>query len=813
MLPNVKNVEMMAINSKGPLYRLAVAGKKRLYLYEYAQGSYTLFRELIVPDTVTSMIWYGNSICVAYKKEYSILNLINSNSCDVLDVGVPVDKAKPIINFISEAELLVSANENLGFFVNFDGGLASKNPITWNDSAIAFVRCTHYVVSLLKNNTVEVFSILDPKLIQRITFPKSFAGITLDGDDGQVLVISDNQVYGIVPTSVESQVEEFIKAVRIEEALALLYKISPSSEQVKEFHAKAGFVLFRDLQFDDAMSHFHLSTIDPREIISFFPELISISVINHPFHLFKLNPELSIENMISRYREIKTKLEDKDKMERMNLQESDLQILIRGKISLAKYLWRLRSDSSKWLVYPSNIKVACDNAMLFLAVELSHSTLQAMSIYTELPYSITQLLDNNACLLEECETFLLNHKHFNSLALLYKSKGLFQKALDIWSHIGSGEFQDVDIECTGIPESIALLSKMPEDVLLWKYSEWVVGSNPLEGLKIFTEASRSIPLSPDKVIAYFQKMNNDNSYYSELTTKYLEYLVHVEQNTTSKYHNMLGTSYFHRVLKMLKSTNSVIEALTEVPNRFRLVIDENPKLGDENGSLAVYRSALMEFLQTSSFYDASVILDLIEPTPLYFEAILLNSKLERHHQVLEIYVKKLADYDGAYTYCIDTSEEAQSEKLRSDLFILLLKIYFYNNDHVFKDIYEKNAMLILYEFAEYIEPTEALSILPDSIPIVAVTSYLNRVIPITLHTYRQSKITANLEKTCNRDCHYELIKSKSRFIEMNRDSRCKWCHKHIAERTVFEVFPDNTVVHLHCSSAYRESINFRVNKL
>lgn len=80
---NVKNAELVAINTKGPLYRLVVASKKRLYLYEYSQGSYALVRELIVPDNVLSMIWYGNYICLSYKREYSLLNLVNQNSCDV----------------------------------------------------------------------------------------------------------------------------------------------------------------------------------------------------------------------------------------------------------------------------------------------------------------------------------------------------------------------------------------------------------------------------------------------------------------------------------------------------------------------------------------------------------------------------------------------------------------------------------------------------------------------------------------------------------------------------------------------------------
>jgi hypothetical protein len=73
-------------------------------------------------------------------------------------------------------------------------------------------------------------------------------------------------------------------ANQVPEALALLYKTNPNAQQVRAFHAQAGFVLLADLQFVEALSHFQLSMLDPREIIALFPQLRLASLPYEPSH-------------------------------------------------------------------------------------------------------------------------------------------------------------------------------------------------------------------------------------------------------------------------------------------------------------------------------------------------------------------------------------------------------------------------------------------------------------------------------------------------------------------------------------------------
>lgn len=65
---------------------------------------------------VLAMAWRGQSICVAYKKEYTLLGI---DFGEVTDAPVPLEGGVPAIQLISERELLLSANNDLGIFINY----------------------------------------------------------------------------------------------------------------------------------------------------------------------------------------------------------------------------------------------------------------------------------------------------------------------------------------------------------------------------------------------------------------------------------------------------------------------------------------------------------------------------------------------------------------------------------------------------------------------------------------------------------------------------------------------------------------------
>jgi hypothetical protein len=560
------------------------------------------------------------------------------------------------------------------------------------------------------------------------------------------------------------------------------------------YFVQAGFVLLADLQFDEAFSHFQLSMLDPREILSLFPLLRLPSLPyqpSHPSHprfwlpaaLKGLNhphtdaAETNIADLIAFGKIARKRRSDEAREHKIEIElirDSDAELLQRVHVAVARFLWQMRTDPPKGLeLRITDIKLACDTAMLMLLVDYNVSLTQAALLEPEpdrgpllnnrqsvmgskamallglskdplnsakpapepvkkapivFPFSVQQLLfPENSCMLAESEHFLVKHKHYNFLALLYQSKAQIRKALEVWSRLGDGEFKDADMQCNGVKETVALLSTLPDEPQLWHFAEWVVRTNPKEGLKVFfsTQRAPQIALPWDKVLAYLQSIATaaansllDLSVIAstsaaaaaqtvELVEMYLEYLIYVEKTEEQTYHDQLALLYFKNVDSLSFQTDRSNPESRAAP-------------GQESGPLGPARRKLLDFLHASTYYNPHALLPFALQTTLFEETIVLYAKLERHREVLQMYVYKLADHASAAEYCMRASASRQDDTLRSNLFIELLQIYFGVERESLAKVYMGVAIKLLNEFAEYIMPTHALSVLPPHVPLASL---------------------------------------------------------------------------------------------
>ncbi len=266
------SAHLFCVEEKPP-YHICVShkSKRQLFLYEYNRSMqrYQLLKELAVPDTVLALSWRGHQLVVGYKREYSMLNVVTG---EVTDVPVPLDGSNvlPCIQITSDREMLLASSSDLAIFMNFKGEPVQKNTIHWSKSPIAKMAiCSHYVCGLLPNS-VEVASLLEQKIVQSFPFAK---GISLVADDKKVIVASESKVMTLFLTSILDQVKQYLSAGFVDEALALLNKTAPSTKSLHDFHAEAGFVCLKNMQFDASTKHFVASNVDPRDVLSVFPDL------------------------------------------------------------------------------------------------------------------------------------------------------------------------------------------------------------------------------------------------------------------------------------------------------------------------------------------------------------------------------------------------------------------------------------------------------------------------------------------------------------------------------------------------------------
>jgi hypothetical protein len=245
----------------------------------------------------------------------------------------------------------------------------------------------------------------------------------------------------------------------------------------------------------------------------------------------------------------------------------------------------------------------------------------------------------NRCHIADVERVLSDHKKFNELVLFYKTKNLHEKALLLLKSLGSSDsFTDLK----GVEPTITYLSDLKDQPdLLMTYSKWILASQPLRALVVFTQPN--CPLDPYDILKHLESLDKISL---SLRIAYLEYIKN--KSTDPELHNRLILLY----LQYITSQHIGLFEQAHVSDRLR------------------------KFLAESTHYNPEKMLSKFPMESMYEERAILLSKINRHSQALNIYVHKLHRPDLAEKYCEQhfSDDPSASEESR-EIFITLLKMY------------------------------------------------------------------------------------------------------------------------------------------
>nr|CAD7615829.1 unnamed protein product [Timema genevievae] len=107
---------------------------------------------------------------------------------------------------------------------------------------------------------------------------------------------------------------------------------------------------------------------------------------------------------------------------------------------------------------------------------------------------VAPLLRLNHCHLEETEKTLRRHHKYSELIILYQTKGLHLKALELLEK----QADQPESSLRGFHRTIQYLQHLGKEHmdLILKFAGWVLEQNPEEGLKIFTEDIQEVEHLP-----------------------------------------------------------------------------------------------------------------------------------------------------------------------------------------------------------------------------------------------------------------------------------------------------------------------------
>ena len=595
--------------------RLCAVVKYHLMLFYWKNNDFhELNIDLKLPDVPKAISWCSQNLCVGFRSEYSLINVVTGEPKDLFPTG---QKPEPIVVLI-EGNRLALGLDNKTIILNSEGSPVLNQPIIWSNQPTSLVSDSPYLVAVLPNNVIEVSTIEPIILIQKIdlslmTKNKINLIVKCVNRRGHLLMASSNDVFCMIQVPNEQQIPLLMSENHFELALKLAdmwtdndtdsqQSVNRKEQMMQKIKNMYAFSLFCKKEFKEALAMFLKLNTDPSHVIGLFPDLL---------------PE-----------EFRSKLEYPTKPP--ELVGADLES---GLFCLIDYLLEVRRNTSKMSdTSATDSTTAAKNNQLKNIID---TTLLKCYLQTNdaLVAPLLRLPDNN-CHLEEVEKALKKHHKYNELIILYQNKGLHRNALELLFR----QSKKPDSPLSGFKRTVQYLQHLGADNLdlIFEYAEWVLKQFPEEGIKIFTDDSVvDMELLPrQEVVDYLQKLNGD------LLIPYLEHLIFVWNDTTPAFHNTLIHKYREKVRILLSEfKNNSTES------------DKSVRAGHEPGELGVLRTKLIHFLEESDHYSTETLPTYLLNDGLFEERAVVMGKVGNHKEALVIYVHILHDKQRAEEYC------------------------------------------------------------------------------------------------------------------------------------------------------------------
>ncbi|XP_063228747.1 vam6/Vps39-like protein [Bacillus rossius redtenbacheri] len=722
--------------------RMCAVVKRRLQLYYWKNNTFlTLRKDLTVPDIPRALAWCQETLCVGFKGEYSLLQLSGAQQ-DLFPTGKHLE---PSITKLSD-DTFALGKDTQSIFMDTKGNPTQKYAVKWSDVPVDIAYDEPYLVAVLPEG-VEVRTI-EPNLpIQAVAAGK--VRLAYRARQGLVYLASTGQVWCLRALPLSRQIHVLLEDKQFQLALKLT-NISDESEEeksknVSQIQTLYAFDLFYNKQFHESMKEFLKLGTDPYDVIRLFPELL---------------PQEA------------RPAQDADRPPR--LQDRDLE---NGLLALIEFLTEVRH---KLFGEPNNKK----NAPTKKPVNLNHkSTQQLLSIidttllkcYLQTNDAlVAPLLRLNHCHLQETEKTLTRHQKYSELIILYQTKGLHRKALELLRRQA-----DQPESCLrGHDKTVQYLQHLGKEHmnLIFDFAGWVLEKHPEEGLKIFTEDIQEVEQLPrPRVLDFLLRA------HKHLVIPYLEHVVNGWEDANPIFHNALVHQYRERAQQLLASdTAAEREAGREVRNR------------------------LLFFLETSVHYTPETVLVHFPHNCLFEERAIILGRLCQHREALSIYISVLGDVARAMEYCDKVYKLGCAGA--DEVYVILMRMLICPEDNRSLEVQTpvkrepdlEMALLLLEQHASKINPSLALEVLPDKVPLVRIKHFLETSLQHKLNERRKAEVLKGLLYAEHLQVQELRMSYESQCVVMTEFNICPVCKKRFGNQSAFARYPNGDIVHYSC---------------
>ncbi|KAJ3331229.1 Folylpolyglutamate synthetase [Blyttiomyces sp. JEL0837] len=640
-------------------FEIAVAKRRMLQTYRVGE-KIGMDKEIPIPEGAILVSKFQMSICAADAQTYKMIDTTSGETIPLF----PYDRSlmKPIVCAIGPKEFLLITTTpqliGLGMFVTSRGD-AIRGTLQWPSVPKSVVFQNPYIVSLLRNNTIEIHNLHSQELVQTIPIPASLeakflteALFTFDihGPDAntstlKILVACKDSVIGLRMTSIKAQILEFFSARNVDSAIKLAeqyYKNSKDPDDAAsllQVYVQAGCVFLRETLFEDSLAMFQRGRLDPELLIGLFPEYTSLLDYKSSSQPLKFFTDLgSIQDVV--IASLDRNYPDIDNETKISFSTALIQ---NAKEILLKYLEQVRKGMTG-----KSRREKIDAVLLRLYCEADGRKLNSF------------LKLENYCTIADCEAFLLEKK--------FDIQKFFRIYIDLSTRLLANPALDNDFP--GVIEISNYLREQESDVV-WSHSDAlnaVLKKDIQLGVEIFTAPRRSgSHFQPDQVTVYLSQFGDG------AVRRYLEYLVNNGDKDGSR-HTQLGLIYVKQIRE-----SKTLERLKSQLNEYWLVRNR-PKfvefLSQRSDDFSKLRCAFLIFMDTSQYLDAKLIAeDVLNEPDLLAERAAVLWKQREFDASLSLMVHDLHDYETAEYLCQLKQSSHQPEGEATDCWSFLLELY------------------------------------------------------------------------------------------------------------------------------------------
>ncbi|XP_054260195.1 vam6/Vps39-like protein [Macrosteles quadrilineatus] len=646
---------------------------------------------------------------------------------------------EPSITKVSD-DMFVLGKDTQSVLMYTAGEAVSNLAVKWSEVPIDLVFDEPYLLALLPES-VEVRTVEPHLLIQSLPLK---ARLACRCRQGVVYAASTEHVWIVQSLPVSKQIHRLLE----EKQFQLAVKLTNLSDDLPEEKAKNihqiktlyAFDLFHNKKFLDSMKEFLKLDTDPYDVIRLFPMLLPQQARDEP----KSSDKSSV------------KLDDMD--------------LENGLLALIQYLTEVRRK----ILDKKSAEKGFESKSTQQLMQIIDTTLLKCYLQTN-DALVAPLLRRNYCHLEETEHTLRKHHKYSELIILYQTKGLHHKALELLQK----QANQSDSSLRGHERTVQYLQTLGEEhvKLIFQFAGWVLEAHPEDGLKIFTEDTPEVEHLPrPQVLDYLLRTQKS------LVIPYLEHVVHTWKDTNSIFHNVLIHQYKERVQALL------------TPNATQ----------QEQQAAQHIKAKLLAFLDKSQHYIPETVLVHFPFDCLFEERAIILGRLGRHEQALSIYVSVLSDIQRAKEYCDKVYKQGGSGA--DEVYVWLMRLLISPPDNWLVGVTPANtpqpdletALSLLEGNADRIPPLKALKELPDSVPLIRIKHFLMASLQKQINERRKTQVLKGLLYAEHLQVQELRMQYESQSVMMTETMVCPVCKKRFGNQSAFVRYPNGDIVHYSC---------------